>query len=154
VSSLVFQCGTEAQVVGLLALPSYSQRPDEPPSDAVNGRAVRCRWVDAHRVFPGFYGYWIEPRCIMEDRGKGLFLLTFFCAAQLLSNRAIRGAAADGSGVVMAWFQDTLEPLLSDFIRQEARDVRWDQIASNFEIEYPESDVEESEQPRIARRCN
>jgi hypothetical protein len=154
VSSLVFECGTEARVAGLLALPSYTRRPDEPPTDAVNGRAVQCRWVDAHRVFPGFYGYWIEPRCIMEDRAKGLYLPAFFCAALLLSDQPIRGAMAEGSGVVIAWFQDTLEPFLSEYIRQEALRARWDQIASNYDIEYPDPGVEEDEQPRVPRRSS
>ena len=72
----------------------------------------------------------------------------------ILSDQPIGGVVADGSGVVMAWFQDTLEPFLSEYIRQEARKARWDQIASNFEIEYAEPGVEEDELPRVPRRCN
>jgi hypothetical protein len=87
----------------------------------------------------------------MERHGRGEYLPAFCCAANLWIDKPVKHPDRDGSGVLLVWFQDTLEPVLGDYIRREAGSVLWAQVASDFDDELSEAGIEEGEFPRVPR---
>jgi hypothetical protein len=127
---LTFGCGTETLVEGLFVVSAYQGLQIGCTSEEVNEDMVRCRLADARRVFPWGHHHLVEPACHRDADGRPQ-LPAFCCAAGLWSWRPARDANRDCSGVVLVWFQESVDPVFGIGIRSWARYARWADVAQD-----------------------
>ena len=121
-----------ADLIG--AAPTYRDLTEDIPSEPTNEQILASILSFTQRNFPRERAVVIPPRITMRTEGARMWpeLPPVMLVARFTSDKPVVRLAAKGSGLVVGWFQDALEPLVSPEVRPLIEAVDWARKGRDF----------------------
>lgn len=127
-------CGHTANATGIVARPTYAGLLEGLPDAGINRRILEEAATWGSRYFHHAEYVVVEPEItVRRHRDRDVPMLPpVAIGALFISHQPAKDPEAHGSSLVVIWFQENVEPLLSDAVRPRIEGLDWIAAARDF----------------------